>query len=83
MWKATLSAYDGDRYRAGRHRAGRPGRRRWGPHLLVQRVRGALLGTSATQSVSGPWQAHAMWQVCGISRMPSGTADGSERPVER
>ena len=49
MWKATLSAYDGDRYRTGRHRAGRPGRRRWGPHLLVQWVRGALLGTSATQ----------------------------------
>lgn len=83
MWKATLSAYDGDRYRTGRHRAGRPGRRRRGPHLVVQRVRVALLGTSATQSVSGPWQAHAMWQVCGISRMPSGTADGSERAVER
>jgi len=83
MWKATLNAYDGDLYRTGRHQAGRPGRRRRGPRLVVERVRRALLGTSSTQSVSGPWPAHAMWQVCGISRMPSGTAEGSERAVER
>ena len=42
-----------------------------------------LLGTSENQSVSGPWQAHAMWQVCGIAPMPSGTAEDGERAVER
>src|SRR6187431_3335409 len=38
MWKATLNAYDGDLYRTGRHQAGRPGRRRRGPRLVVERV---------------------------------------------
>jgi len=76
-----LSAYEGDRYRTGRHRARRPGSRPRGPRLVARGVRVLLLGMSENQRVSGPWQAHAMWQVCGITRMPSGTTE-DERAVE-
>ncbi|HEU5456290.1 MAG TPA: hypothetical protein VFU85_11465 [Nocardioides sp.] len=83
MWKPMLSAHESDQYRAARPRVRRPGGRRWGPPLVVRRVRVLLLGTSENEGVSGPWHAHAMWQVCGITRLPSGTAQGGERPVQR
>ena len=72
MWTARLSADEGDRYRTGRPRPAHPRRRRRGPHPVVRRLRILLLGTSGAQRVSGPWPAQAMWQVCGITAMPSG-----------
>ena len=72
MWTARLSADEGDRHRTGRPRPRTLIVGVGGPHPVVRRLRVLLLGTSGAQRVPGPWPAQAMWQVCGITAMPSG-----------